>query len=133
MRYASIEFIRQNANDSSAYGFFCFTLNSKRCVKMKQKTDNFAEFHMLFTEYLARMDSKHADVDYSLEAPEALLDTPYGLFKYISTCTNFQLKLLEMQLDRIDLPIDPEIYKRLISLSNELSKLWNSSIDSQCL
>jgi hypothetical protein len=76
MCYASIECIAQNANDSSAFGFFCFTLNSKRSVKMKQKIDNFAEFHMLFTEYVARMDSKHADGDYSLDAPQSLLDTP---------------------------------------------------------
>ena len=90
---------------------------------MNQKTYDFAHFHMLLTEYITRTNSENAE-DYDLlEAPYEPLNTPYGLFRYISACSRFQMELLEMQLNRIDLLIEPEVYERLISLSNKVLKL----------
>jgi hypothetical protein len=99
---------------------------------MAKKAYDIAHFHMLFTEFITRMDSENAEDYDSLESPKELLDSPYGIFRYIATCTQFQMELLDEQLsDNID--IEPKICQKLSSFSEKVSKLFNLSIDCESL
>jgi hypothetical protein len=91
-----------------------------------------AHFHMLFTEFMTRMDSENAEDHDLVESPKELLDSPDGICRYITTCTQFQMELLDEQLsDNID--IEPKICKKLSSLSEKVSKLWNLSVDCEII
>jgi hypothetical protein len=98
---------------------------------MTKKTYDFAHFHMMLTECMTRMNSKHADDD-PLDLPQALLDTPYGIFRYISSCAQFQMELLHQQLNQ-DLQIEPEIHEKLSSLFERVLNLLNASTDCEIL
>jgi hypothetical protein len=100
---------------------------------MTKKMQDFTHFHMLLTESMTRTNFEDADDCDLLETPYELLDTPYGLFRYISACALFQRELLETQLNQVDLPIEPKVHKRLMSLLNKVCKLWNFSTDCECL
>ena len=61
--------------------------------------------------------------------PQALLDTPDGLLKYIRTCAKFQVELLGTQLDKLDPLIETEMFQMLSSLSYRTYNLWAYSND----
>jgi hypothetical protein len=94
---------------------------------MTKKVYDLAHFHMLLTESMLRMDAKHADGFDYLDTPQALLDTPYGLLKYIRTCARFQVELLGTQMEKLDPLIEPELFQMLESLSNRAYDLLDYS------
>jgi hypothetical protein len=97
---------------------------------MTNKTYDVAHYHMLLTESMRRTDSENAK-DYNwLGAPHELLDSPYGIFRYISACAQFQMELLNQQLSQ-DLEIKPEIHEKLSSLFERVFNLLNASTDCE--
>jgi hypothetical protein len=99
---------------------------------MISKKYDLAHFHMLFTESMRRTDAENAK-DYNwLDAPHELLDSPHGIFRYISASAQFQMELLNQQLIQ-DSEIEPETYEKLSSLYERVCKLWSASMDCETL
>ena len=74
--------------------------------KMTNKNYDMAQFHMVLTECLTRMDVESSDSYNSLDK----------LFTYLENSTLFQLELIITQLGYMDPLIEPEMYNKLISL-----------------
>jgi hypothetical protein len=87
---------------------------------------------MLLTESMRRMDSENVE-DYNLlDAPHELLDSPDGIFRYISACAQFQMELLNQQFKQ-DAWIEPEIHEKLCSLFERVFNLLNASKNCEIL
>jgi hypothetical protein len=100
--------------------------------KMVQKTFDLAHYHMLLTESMRRTDAESAK-DYNwLDAPHELLDSPYGIFRYISTSAQFQMELLNQQLYQ-DLEFEPETHEKISSLYKMVFNLWKESMKCELL
>jgi len=88
---------------------------------MTNKTYDMAHFHMLLTECMTRMDVESTDSHNSLDT----------LFRYLENSTLFQLELINTQLGYMDPLIEPEMYNKLISLSNGVLNLLKSSTECE--
>ncbi len=96
---------------------------------MEQKNYDMAHFHMLLTEYMTRTYYENADryEPADTDTPAALLNTPYGLFRYIRTCAKFHIELLCAQLKKLDPLTEIKMYQMLSSLSESAYNLWEFS------
>jgi hypothetical protein len=100
-------------------------VNDTTVVRTKDKTIRAS----LRTESMIRMDSEDAEDNVLLDPPNELLDSPYGLVRYINACSQFQMELLNGQLIAFA-EIEPKICQKLNSLSENVLKLWTAS--SEC-
>jgi hypothetical protein len=99
---------------------------------MIQKKYDLAQFHMLLTESMRRTNAENAKDYNRLDAPHELLNTPQGIFRYISTSAQFQMELLNQQLNQ-DSWIEPETHEKLCSLFERVFNLLNASMNCETL
>jgi len=97
----------------------------------KEKYD-LAHFHMLLTESMSRIDSENGEDHDLLDPPNELLDSPNGITRYITQCSQFQMELLDEQVIAFA-DIEPKICQKLNSLSEKVFKLWNASSECEIL